>query len=481
MPSRSFRESINSFGSPIFSDPIFFLNSHMKPPFASFKHNDVLIRQHEYPRALSNQETKAHDIAMEEYADELYQVMMASLEETRPNLDLYRSQPYITPAIRLKLIDFALKLLVRLKILPFVFSQGVKIFDRYCLSRIVVLAHAQLAVTTCLWIAAKTAGGNNHFANLECPDVESIKTISDLSHGSGARYLGPTERFRHPRLNELVKLCGSKCNYDDAMFIQMELHILNALDWNFASPCISDYIIASRELRVVREGLDMDNGSVEMFRIKRFVTYASCYLFELVKYDTLQIATVLLDLINDTLQLQPRDTLYQRLRIRSSNGIIDYTTYYHIRRHLESAIINASPYLLTMFDTRGPQLVHSILNSNHKNATLNSPLSQPSISSASVTDCSEANYTYMSSEAGNDSMQDAVPEFYNEAVPNYPQVCDTEDFRDNTKQEMLLGVNIPVAPYSAEYLSSNHCKRESKSMLQTPETEKYYHNRDFRF
>lgn len=453
----------------------------MKPPFASFKHNDVLIRQYEYPKPLSARETKAHDVAMEEYADEIYQALLVSLEVTKPNLELYRSQPHITPAIRLKLIDFALKLLVRLKILPFVFSQGIKIFDRYCLSRIVVLAHAQLAVTTCLWIAAKTNGGNNHFANLDCADVDSIKTINDLSHGSGARYLGPTERFRHPRLNELVKLCGSKCNYDAAMFIQMELHILNALDWSFAAPCISDYIVSSRELRVIRDGLEVDDNLIELFQIKRFAAYASCYLLELVEYTTIQIATVLLDLINDALQVQPHDTLYQRLNISSSDGIIDYTTYYHIRRHLESAITNASPYLLEMFGSRGPQLMHSILSSTHKNTSLSSPLSQPSLSSTNFADCSEANYTYMSSEAPTDSVHDALPEFYSEAVPTYPQICATDDIRINSEQGMMLSVNLASAPLSAVSLSSDYYKKENNSMLQTPETDDYYCKRDFRF
>lgn len=452
----------------------------MKPPIASFKHNDVLIRQYEYPKPLSDQETKAHDVVMEEYADEIYQVLMISLELTRPNVELYRSQPHITPSIRLKLIDFALKLLVRLKILPFVFTLGMKIFDRYCLSRVVVLAHAQLAVTTCLWIAAKTAGGNNHFANLQCPDTESIKTINDLSHGSGARFLGPTERFRHPRLNELVKLCGSKCNYDAAMFIQMELHILNALDWSFTAPCISDYIITTSDLRVVPDVLEIDNSLVEMFRIKRFVAYASCFLFELVEYNTMQIATVMLDLINDTLQLQPQDDLHQKLSISSGN-IVDYTTYYHIRRYLESAIINASPYLLSMFDTRGPRLIHSILSSSHENTTINSPLSQPNLSSASVADCSDANYTYISSDAPSDSMQDAIPEFFNEAMPCYPHVCNAEDFQIDAHQEILLGVNAPSAPLPAVSRGSHHYKKESESMLQTPETDDYYCKRDFRF
>lgn len=446
---------------------------------AYYEYDDVLITQRQYPTALSDHETRTHYKAIAEYADEIYQVMLEALEANQPNMDLYRSQPYITPEIRLKLVDFALKLLVRLKILPFVFCQGIKIFDRYCLTRIVVLAHAQLAVTTCLWIAAKLAGGNNHFANLECTDFDAVGTINDLGHGSGARFLGPTQRFRHPRLNELVKLCGTKCNYDAPMFIQMELHILTALEWDYGSPCIGDYILQSTELRVCFDESEVNDGHLEMYRTKRFISYASCYLFALASYPEHQVAAVIMDLINDTFHLQECDPQYQRLTMSGNFRVVDYTTYYHIRRHLEQSVRNASTFLLQQFSSPGPRSLHSALCTGIRQPGFGSPLSPTNRSTASVSECSEANYTYLSTEGSGEAMQDVVADAYSEAATQKTGFL-LNELHNLCEQNLVqtiksAPVDLPTVPSKKGHYRSN-----GRDMLQTPEDE-YFARLSFQF
>lgn len=386
------------------------------------------------PLALSAHEIKTHEEAINEYADEIYQVMGEALEANRPNIGLYRSQPFITPYYRLKLVDFALKLLVRLKILPFVFMQGVKIFDRYCLCRIVVLAHAELAISTCLWIAAKLAGGNIHFANSNSLTVETKKPMSDSGLGSGAGFLSLAQRFRRPRLCELVNLCGPKNNYDASMFVQMELHILTVLKWNYSVPCISDYIISSSELRITSDGELLDSDElVEMYRIKRFAAYASCYLLELVDYSTIQVAAVLLDLVNDSFLVSNQAGLYQSLRGSSCDHVVDYKTYYHVRRHLEHAIRNASMYLLRLFDSRGPQLFYSILCSGINRNGLGSPLPHPSLSSSNSTEECFAIYKNLSSDTPIDEVQDVLSDLFT-IIPAYLQPCAVKELRSGRER-----------------------------------------------
>lgn len=447
---------------------------------AFYEYKDVLITQQEYPIVLSDHEIKTHHKAMSEYADEIYQAMLVALEATQPNMELYRSQPSITPEIRLKLVDFAFKLLVRLKIIPFVFCQGIKIFDRYCLSRIVVLAHAQLAVTTCLWIAAKLAGGNNHFANLDCTDYELVHTINDLGHGSGARFLGPTQRFRHPRLNELVKLCGSKCNYDASMFVQMELHILTALEWDYGAPCIGDYILQSTELRTCFDDAEVNDGHIEMYRTKRFISYASCYLFDLASYPVHQVAAVILDLINDTFHIHESDPKYQRLTMSANFRVVDYTTYYHIRRYLEQAVRNASTFLLQEFSSPGPQSLYSALCTGVKHTGFGSPLSILNLSTASVSDSSEANYTYLTNDTLGNCTQDIVADACIEPDTQRAGFSLHEHLHTACEQEMIRSIKPDLIDKNSVPSKRGHHRSNGRDMLQTPEDE-YFVRPSFQF
>lgn len=77
--------------------------------------------QEKYPSQLYESEIKIHNQSLAEYDLDIYDIMVNLIETNKPNLSLYKQQPYLTFTIRLKLIDFLLKMSIRLKILPFVF------------------------------------------------------------------------------------------------------------------------------------------------------------------------------------------------------------------------------------------------------------------------------------------------------------------------------------------------------------------------
>lgn len=370
--------------------------------YDTFANDHVRINQYKYPYQLYKTEVRTHDTCIHEYAPEILEALTSALEAALPNIKLYNNQPYISPMVRMKLVDFLLKMSVRLKILPFVFYAAVRIFDRYCLKRIVLLDQAQLIITTCLWIAAKLNGGNNHFANLATDRKNNdIHSILDLGYGGGARFKGPTERYRLPKLNELVKLCGSRCNYDADMFRQMEMHILSALEWKLTDPSIDDFLVYSHEYKITEDDpLEAKLG--EFFKMKEFIAYASCYSYELVGYTPLEVAKVVVDLINSTFSLRESDFRFQTLNqsILMDEAVVDYKNYSQIHNHLVLAIVRAPTYLLQLFHTRGPQLLHSLLAANYK-PTLAScagsmVLEPSSVSSSVFSDYHNSNYCYAS-------------------------------------------------------------------------------------
>lgn len=374
--------------------------------YDSYSTAKVTINQYKYPYLLYKLEVRTHELVLHEYGSEVFAAMQRAISATRPNVRLLRNQPYLNGSVRYRLVDFALKMLVRLKILPFVFCRAVRLFDRYCLRRIVLLEQAQLIITTCLWLAAKIHGGNSHFANLHGGRLEAeIATIADLGYGLGARFKGPTERYRIPKLRELIKICGLKCNYTADMFKEMELHIMSVMEWQLTEPTIEEYFVSSHELKVTSDE-PMEAKLIEFFRIKQMMAYAACYLYELVGYDALELAAVIVELVNDTFSLQEKDTRSQTLNQTLYEPVLPAPpAHAHIRRHLLAVLLNAPPYLLLCFNTRGPQLLCLLLASYHGlAAAVDCPYSRVLSSASSGTqrllsDAALSNYTYTSAES----------------------------------------------------------------------------------
>ena len=338
-----------------------------QPPQYPKQFEQELYSSHLYASELS-----MHEQVVSEYDMDVYEAMIEQMEQNKPNVNLYKQQPYLTPVVRVKLVEFLLKMSVRLKILPFVFYKAVRLFDRYCCKRIVLLDQSQLIITTCLWIASKVNGGNNHFVNMnnlnKC--VDGFRVIGDLGYGSGGKYIGPTERFRLPKLHELVKLCGAKCKYDMGMFKQMELHILSTLDWNLCDPLIEEFIIKSNEFSTFQAPGSNDGqiSTAELFKVKEYLSYISLYSFDLVDTSLLEVGQVISDLINDVFQIdfnsneyqivQVPSTLSSRLSYPLSRIDIEMSQYKIIKKSLIKAILNTSEYMLNLFNTSGPRYLY---------------------------------------------------------------------------------------------------------------------------
>ncbi|AJV96416.1 Cln2p [Saccharomyces cerevisiae YJM195] len=184
-----------------------------------------------YPIELSNAELLSHFEMLQEYHQEISTNVIAQSCKFKPNPKLIDQQPEMNPVeTRSNIITFLFELSVVTRVTNGIFFHSVRLYDRYCSKRIVLRDQAKLVVATCLWLAAKTWGGCNHI-------------INNVVIPTGGRFYGPNPRARIPRLSELVHYCGDVQVFDESMFLQMERHILDTLNWNIYEPMINDYVL----------------------------------------------------------------------------------------------------------------------------------------------------------------------------------------------------------------------------------------------
>ncbi len=100
------------------------------------------------------------------------------------------------------LIDFLIEAHAAFSLLPETLFLTVNLLDRYCSKRVVYKQHYQLVGCAALLIAAK--------------------------YGD--------KKDRVPQIHELNNMCCGL--YDAGMFTQMEMHVLNTLDWNIGHPTV---------------------------------------------------------------------------------------------------------------------------------------------------------------------------------------------------------------------------------------------------
>ncbi|KAH7248353.1 Cyclin, N-terminal domain-containing protein [Fusarium solani] len=116
------------------------------------------------------------------------------------------------------LIDFLIEAHAVFALLPETLFLTVNLLDRYCSKRVVYKQHYQLVGCAALLIAAK---------------------YSD-------------KKGRVPRIHELNNMCCGL--YDAGMLTQMEMHVLNALDWTIGHPTVDLFF----QLMVTEEGDDQE-------------------------------------------------------------------------------------------------------------------------------------------------------------------------------------------------------------------------------
>jgi len=173
--------------------------------------------------ARNRQEMIANELsrlASDEYLEDVMKHMRHMEDETLPDANLIDMQREIQWFMRPYLIDFLIEAHAAFSLLPETLFLTVNLLDRYCSKRVVYKQHYQLVGCAALLIAAK--------------------------YGD--------KKDRVPQITELNNMCCGL--YDAGMFTQMEMHVLNTLDWNIGHPTVDFFT----QLVVTEEG---DSREVE--------------------------------------------------------------------------------------------------------------------------------------------------------------------------------------------------------------------------
>lgn len=157
-------------------------------------------------------------LAADEYLEDIMQHMHNLEDETLPDANLIDLQREIQWYMRPYLIDFLIEAHAAFALLPETLFLTVNLLDRYCSRRVVYKQHYQLVGCAALLIAAK--------------------------YGD--------KKDRVPQIHELNNMCCGL--YDAGMFTQMEMHVLNTLEWAIGHPTVDFF----QQLLVTEEGDDRE-------------------------------------------------------------------------------------------------------------------------------------------------------------------------------------------------------------------------------
>jgi hypothetical protein len=246
-----------------------------------------------YPFELSTRELIIHQKNISEYRPELSENLYLKALAYKPDLNLISQQPELREHLRQPCLEFMLKISIKTKVTDGIFYQAVKIFDRYCSKRIVLRNQLQLVLGACLWLSVKTYGGCNH-------------VINDFNIPSGGRFNGPNPRARIPRLAELVQLCNINNrdeSIDRSMFVQMERHILNTLNWDVVEPKLSNWLLEVFELNLLQlqqfNEEDSFNEKIEIINLKKLLSELSIFELSLLELHPEQITQIIFHILED--------------------------------------------------------------------------------------------------------------------------------------------------------------------------------------
>lgn len=155
------------------------------------------------------QKAMAHDLSLataEEYQEDILDHMEHMEGETMPDIHSIEIQTEIQWFMRPYLLDFLLEAHQAFKLLPETLHLAVNLLDRYCSRRVVYKRHYQLVGCAALLIAAKFGD----------------------------------RKERVPTIRELKLMCCSL--YEDDMFVQMEWHVLQTLNWVVGHPTVTAFL-----------------------------------------------------------------------------------------------------------------------------------------------------------------------------------------------------------------------------------------------
>ncbi|KAG8533033.1 uncharacterized protein KY384_001816 [Bacidia gigantensis] len=172
------------------------------------------------------------EIASHEYRYD-HLIQMEKLEwETLPDVASIDIQTEIQWYMRPYLLDFLVEAHAAFGLIPETFFLAINLLDRYCSRRIVYKKHYQLVGCAALLIASK--------------------------YGD--------RKDRVPQIKELKSMCCGL--YEDDMFVQMEWHVLQTLNWAIGHPTIDGFI----------------QTAVEHLQYDPEVEHMACYIAEIAMY-----------------------------------------------------------------------------------------------------------------------------------------------------------------------------------------------------
>lgn len=254
----------------------------------------VTAEQKPYPMELSSSEIYIHLSSLNEYKVQFITDMIKKSEHCKPDTSLINQQPHMSPQrTRYNMVTFMFQLSTVTNVTDGVFANAVRLYDRYCSKRIVLSEQSKLVAATCLWLSAKSMGGCDHI-------------INDHVVPTGGRFHGPTPRARIPRINELIYYCGGKKCLNKSMFLQMERHILQTLNWEIVRPSLSDmilnidencllqyewykHVLLSNKNQYRKELYQIDN-KIEIIDIKMFLIDLVAWQYSLLNYDMVEVS-----------------------------------------------------------------------------------------------------------------------------------------------------------------------------------------------
>ncbi|SSD58847.1 related to G1/S-specific cyclin CLN2 [Saccharomycodes ludwigii] len=294
----------------------------------------VTAKQKYYPIELSNAELLSHYETIQDYHQEVSHNILQSNCKFKPVVKLMSQQPEMPPSTRHQMVSFLFQLSCKTRVTNGIFYQSCRLYDRYCSKRIVLKDQSKLVIATCLWLAAKTWGGCNHI-------------INNVAVPTGGRFYGPNPRARIPRLTELVHYCGgANESFDESMFIQMERHILDTLQWDVYEPmlndyllnvdenCLSQYELYQKQLQSLKKNYINSNKrdsqdsqatetdeemildeleaededadlthKIQLINVKKFLIDLTCWQFDLLNFELFEISHGIFTLLNKFLIL----------------------------------------------------------------------------------------------------------------------------------------------------------------------------------
>ncbi|KAF3909255.1 Cyclin-B1-2 [Dactylellina cionopaga] len=142
----------------------------------------------------------------DEYQEDILDHMERMEAETIPDVDSIDIQTEIQWFMRPYLLDFLIEAHIAFQLLPETLFLTVNLLDRYCSKRVVFKRHYQLVGCAAMLIAAK--------------------------YGD--------KKDRVPTIRELQSMCCGL--YEEDMFVQMERHVLQTLNWIIGHPTVDNFL-----------------------------------------------------------------------------------------------------------------------------------------------------------------------------------------------------------------------------------------------